>query len=88
MTIEEFKAKIVEYNVPERLYSLNDGVKLDALILYQNYSIWEVFYRDEMNCRHDLGVFRVQTEALDFLWMKFEHEVTRPQSKFVPRYNP
>ena len=44
MKLTELKKELEGNNVPERWYSINEGLKPDACNLYKNYSLWEYFY--------------------------------------------
>lgn len=43
MDLLELKDRLHWANIPDRWYSLNEGLKPDACILYKNYSRWEFF---------------------------------------------
>ena len=75
MNLLELKDKLYRNNVPERWYSLNDGLKPDACILYKNYSKWEFFYLDEKGGRHDYKTFDSDEEAYEYLWKKMEYQL-------------
>lgn len=75
MNLEELKAKIIDNRVPESWYSIDDGLKPDACILYKNHSIWEYFYMDEKGDRHDFSFFYKEEEAFDHLWEKLESQL-------------
>lgn len=75
MNLLELKDKLYWCNVPDRWYSLNDGLKPDACILYQNYSKWEFFYLDEKGGRHDYRIFNNDEEAFNHLWKKMENQL-------------
>ena len=48
MNIIELKAKLNELGVEPNEYSLEGSVaNWNTIVLYKNYSIWEVFYIDE-----------------------------------------
>lgn len=75
MNFEELKYKIEQNNIPDNWYSLDDGLKPDACILYKNYAQWEYFYLDERGGRNDLRIFYKDDEAFDFLWSKLESQL-------------
>jgi hypothetical protein len=75
MNIIELKEKLYWNNVPERWYSLDDGLKPDACILHKNYSKWEFFYLDEKGERHDFRVFDNEADAFLYLWKKMEYQL-------------
>lgn len=74
MTLSELKKLLTSYNIPERWYSLNEGLKLDAFILHNNYSKWEYFYLDEKGEKHDFILFLNESDALDYLWKKLKRQ--------------
>jgi hypothetical protein len=76
MQIQELKNKLYQNNVPERWYSLNDGLKPDACIIYKNYSNWECFYLDEKGDKHDYKIFQKDEDAYDYLWKKMEYQLS------------
>jgi hypothetical protein len=53
MDLKTLKKKLLENNISESMYSIDDGLKPDAFILYRNYSKWECFYLDERGNRDD-----------------------------------
>jgi hypothetical protein len=75
MTITELKNKLYWANVPERWYSLNDGLKANACILMENYGTWEFFFLDEKGDRHDWKNFSDVESAYDHLWKKMEYQL-------------
>lgn len=75
MDIRKLKKKLVENNIPESWYSLDEGLKPDACILYKNYSRWEYFYLDERGGRNDYKVFYSEEKAFDHLWKKMEYQL-------------
>jgi len=75
MNLDELKQKLTINNVPERWYSLDDGLKPDACILYKNYSKWEFFYLDEKGNRNNYQVFVTDDEAFDHLWKMMEGQL-------------
>lgn len=76
MTLDELKNKLERSNVPKRWYSINEGLKPDACILYKNYAKWEFFYLDEKGNRNDFKVFTNDEEAFAYLWKKMEYQLT------------
>ena len=75
MTIDELRTKLQANNVPEHWYSLDQGLKPDACILYKNYSKWEYFYLDERGNRNDWKILNTDEEAYDHLWKKMEYQL-------------
>jgi hypothetical protein len=80
MTQKELEEKIRLSNVPDHFYSLNDGLKSNAYILYKNYAKWEFFYLDERGGRNTFKEFTNDEEAFDFLWTMLEKEMKYPPS--------
>ncbi|MGA6119306.1 hypothetical protein [Sphingobacterium anhuiense] len=75
MNLIELKDKLYWKNVPDRWYSLDEGLKPDACILYKNYTKWEFFYLDEKGDRHEFRVFADESDAYDHLWQKMEYQL-------------
>ena len=71
MDLIELKRKLEELGVNPLYYSLDSGLKSDALILYKNYSKWEVFYLDERGSRHEKGIFYTEDEACQYFINEF-----------------
>ncbi|WP_243347645.1 hypothetical protein [Parabacteroides sp. FAFU027] len=68
MTKEELEEKLKVNNVPETWYSLNKGLKPDALILTKAHSFWEFFYLSEKGDRSSYEYFLTDEEAYEHLW--------------------
>jgi len=83
MKLTELKQRIVLNEIPDRWYSINDGLKTNACIIYHNYKIWEYFYLDEKGQRHDSKPFINAEDAYDHLWIKLEDQLSvfRPHKK-------
>jgi hypothetical protein len=75
MDLSELKDKLYWNNVPERWYSLDEGLKPNALHLYKNYSQWEYFFLDDRGERTDLRIFYSDEDAYNFLWKMLEAEL-------------
>ncbi len=75
MTLIELKDKLYWNNVPERWYSLDEGLKPDACIIFKNYTKWECFYLDEKGNKHDYKIFHGEVEAYNYLWTKMEYQL-------------
>ena len=83
MTIQELKHNIKLNNIPDRLYSLNEGLKPDAYIIFENYSKWEYYYLDERGNQIDKLEFNNSSDAYDYLWSKLEIELKYPPSNYL-----
>jgi hypothetical protein len=75
MKLEELLEKIKANNVPERWYAINDGVKPNAFIVFENYKKWECFCIDERGTRNDFTFFFTPDEAYDWLWEKIKFQL-------------
>lgn len=75
MNLIELKDKLYWKNVPDRWYSLDEGLKPDACILYKNYAKWEFFYLDKKGDRHEFKVFSDVDDAYDHFWQKMEYQL-------------
>lgn len=67
-------SKLQSNNIPERWYSINEGLKPNACIIYENYSLWEYFYLDEKGERLDYKIFSNEEEAYEHLWNKMKYQ--------------
>ncbi len=72
MDREELKKKMDLLKINPNQYSLYGDLKSDAIILYPNYSKWEVFYLDERGGRNDERVFLSEQEACNYIYRLFE----------------
>jgi hypothetical protein len=75
MNLMDLKKTLYDNNVPDRWYSLNEGLKPDACILFKNYSVWEFFYLDEKGYRHDHKSFINDSDAFEYLWQKMKRQL-------------
>jgi hypothetical protein len=67
----ELENKLKELNIPINEYSLNGDLISEAIILYKNYSIWEVFYLDEKGERNNEIKFYNEDEACKYIYKLF-----------------
>ncbi len=72
MNLKTLQEKIMQNDVPERWYSIDNGLKPDACIIYKNYSTWECFYLDERGNRDFYTICTSDEDAYDWLWSKIE----------------
>ena len=63
MLIKDLENEISKLGIRSSIYSLNEGLKPDCIVLYKNYNLWEVFYLDEKGNRLDLKFFYSEEEA-------------------------
>ncbi len=80
MTLEKLKENIFNWEVPESLYSINEGLKPNAYIIFENYNKWEFFFLDEKGERMEFTFFRDSEEAYEYLWEKLYKEMQHPPS--------
>lgn len=71
MKIEELEKELNRLKVKKNEYSLNGELKPDAIILFSNYSKWEVFYLDERGGRNDEYFFTSEDEACQYIYDLF-----------------
>ena len=75
MDLETLRKKLHDTNVPERWYSINDGLKPDACIIIKNYFIWECFYYGERGDKLDYISAGEDESAYQWLWEKMESQL-------------
>lgn len=76
MNIIELKAKLDELGVGSNEYSLDGSVSnWDTIVLYKNYSKWEVFYIDERGNRDDKHIFYSENDACTYIYEEFKRLV-------------
>jgi hypothetical protein len=71
MDIVELKKELNKIGVNPNRYSLNGSLDWDKIILYKNYSKWEVFYLDERGERNDEKIFNSEEDACLFIYKCF-----------------
>ena len=80
MKYRDLLINIKKNNVPESLFSINQGLKPNAYILLKNYAKWEFFFLDEKGSRIDAQTFYDDDKAFDYLWEKLSFEIKYPPS--------
>ena len=75
MNLTELKKELEDNNVPERWYSIDEGLKPDACNLYKNYSLWEYFYLSEKGERMDCKIFDNDNAAYEHLLEKMKRQL-------------
>jgi hypothetical protein len=63
MTRDELKIRLDDLKVNKVEYSLFSELFLDRIILFHNYTKWEVFYLDEKGGRNDERIFENESAA-------------------------
>ena len=66
------KHKLDEMGVNENDYSLYGSLDWNKIILYENYSNWEVFYLSERGTRDNFHVFHSEEEACQYILNEFQ----------------
>ena len=66
------KRKLDEMGVNENDYSLYGSLDWNKIILYENYSNWEVFYLSERGTRDNFHVFHSEEEACQYIFNEFQ----------------
>jgi hypothetical protein len=70
MTRDELKIKLNEMNIPEDYYSLYDDLGSDRIIIFHNYSKWEVFFY-ERGSRRCERIFLSENDACEYVLKYF-----------------
>lgn len=72
MNISRLKKKLIELAVNPNYYSLDGSLKADAIVLCNNYGIWNSFYIDERGNKHDELNFPTEKEACEYVYLRFK----------------
>ncbi|WP_211253764.1 hypothetical protein [Flavobacterium daejeonense] len=73
MNIADLKEKLIELQVNPSYYSLNQGLKSDAIMLNSYHNTWEVFYLDERGGKHDEFIFSNENDACLYIYDRFKN---------------
>lgn len=76
MNIKKLKEVLESMVVPDWWYAINEGLKIDALVLYENYMFWEYFYYSEKGERIDHKIFTTESEAYLYLLGRIKTQLT------------
>ncbi len=90
MDLTTLKNKLRENKVPESWYSLYDGLKGNAWMLWEIHGMWEVYYMDERGgqMEDNRHLFISEETACDFLWEKMANALKysqRPPDGILPK---
>lgn len=66
------KKELDKLGVNPNEHSLNGNIESDKIVLYQNYSKWEVFYFDERGGRNCEKVFCNEEDACSYIYELFK----------------
>lgn len=80
MTYQDLINNIQASKIPASLYSIEEGLKPNAYILYRNYDKWEYFFLSERGDKLDQRIFDKSEIAFDFFWEKLQNELKYPPS--------
>lgn len=72
MNKDTLKKELKKLGVSPNEYSLNGDIRSDKIVLYQNYSKWEVFYFDERGERNYEKVFYNEEDACLYIYELFK----------------
>lgn len=72
MNKDILKKELDKLGVNPNEYSLNGNIESDKIVLYQNYSKWEVFYFDERGGRNCEKVFCNEEDACSYIYELFK----------------
>ena len=73
MDRKELQLKLDLLKINPNRYSLDGDLKSDAIILYENYNKWEVYYFDERAGKHTEQEFNSETEACNDIYNRFQN---------------
>jgi hypothetical protein len=68
MNREDLKLKLDDLKVSPEFYSLEGNFLPDRIVLFHNYSKWEVCYFDERGNRDNEQIFSSENEACVFIY--------------------
>lgn len=71
MDLKQLKLELNKIGIKEYEYSINQGLKENALIVEDMGGFWKVFHF-ERGHEEMLGIFKSQSEALEFLLKSFK----------------
>ncbi|MFV0237436.1 MAG: hypothetical protein ACK5HU_02730 [Flavobacteriales bacterium] len=71
MKRKELIKKLRKLNIIEDDYSLNEGLKSDAIILEENMRYWKCFYYDERGGITNEQYFIEEEKAYDYIYKTF-----------------
>ena len=69
--MENLKNSLSILGISEKEYSLDGSLNPDSIILYHNYSKWEVFYLDERGIKNSEKIFDSESEACLYIYKRF-----------------
>lgn len=76
MTKEELKIELAKLGVRESNYSLNEGLKIDAMILEDlGGGLYKSFYYDEKGNDSDMNLHKSEVDAYKSLLDNFKEEL-------------
>ena len=74
MDKKDLKLKLDLLEINPNQYALDGDLKSDAIILYENYNKWEVYYFDERGGKHDEKEFNSERDACNYIYKRFKHD--------------
>ena len=74
MNVKELMTRLKSMGISDTRYSLDGSLWPDRIILYHNYSLWEVFYFDERGNRNSLESFDNENDACEYILNAFIEE--------------
>jgi len=74
MDKRELKQQLDNLDVYSGYYSLEGELLPDRIVLYHNYSKWEVFYFDERGNRDNEKKFSSEGDACDYIYKHFKDQ--------------
>ena len=80
MNTKELTAILRSKGISDTMYSLDGSLWPDRIVLYHNYSLWEVFYFDERGNRNSLKSFDNENDACKYILNIFIEEQQNQKS--------
>jgi hypothetical protein len=74
MNSVDLKKKLDALNVYPGFYSLDGQLLPDRIVLYHNYTKWEVFYFDERGNRDKEKIFFSESDACEYIYEYFKKQ--------------
>lgn len=74
MNRQELKYNLDKLNVYPGFYSLNGELLPDRIVLYENYTKWEVFYFDERGNQTNKQFFLSESDACNYIYEQFKEQ--------------
>ncbi|QHI37768.1 hypothetical protein IMCC3317_31500 [Kordia antarctica] len=75
MTKQELKKELSKLGLIDSDYSLNEGLKIDAMILENLDGLWRLFYYDEKGQESSITYHKNESESYEYLLKTFKDQL-------------